>query len=255
MLVSMQRLDASCLFTLSDPRLVRMLRQPAGLKVLGAFMQGAQPLSPVAKQLGMTMPTALRWARRWLDVGALEVAEEVARAGRAVKWYRAVAPALFVPYESEGDAVPEEVVRRIVAARVDAQARALVAASLAQSDTVSAPRWGTLVHLDGDGHLVLQPGFEGGRSPLWLDAHGPSTLNFHAEELRLSIAHAKKLQRELADLLKRYKAAPAGPQSYTLSIVLAPAADLSSKCGFATLLDPLGGRPASAGLGALKETP
>jgi hypothetical protein len=27
---------------------------------------------------------------------------------------------------------------------------------------------------------------------------------------------------------------------------------LSSKCGFATLLDPQGGRPASAGLGALK---
>ena len=26
---------------------------------------------------------------------------------------------------------------------------------------------------------------------------------------------------------------------------------LSSKCGFATLLDPHGGRPASAGLGAL----
>jgi ribosome-associated toxin RatA of RatAB toxin-antitoxin module/CRP-like cAMP-binding protein len=30
--------------------------------------------------------------------------------------------------------------------------------------------------------------------------------------------------------------------------------DLSSKCGFATLLDPHGGRPASAGLGALKST-
>ncbi len=27
---------------------------------------------------------------------------------------------------------------------------------------------------------------------------------------------------------------------------------LSSKCGFATLLDPHGGRPASAGLGALR---
>jgi hypothetical protein len=31
-----------------------------------------------------------------------------------------------------------------------------------------------------------------------------------------------------------------------------PGNHLSSKCGFATLLDPHGGRPASAGLGALK---
>ena len=31
-------------------------------------------------------------------------------------------------------------------------------------------------------------------------------------------------------------------------------ASLSSKCGFATLLDPHGGRPASAGLGALRKT-
>ena len=70
--------------------------------------------------------------------------------------------------------------------------------------------------------IVVRPDFEGARTPALLSEHGPSYLNFHSDELHLSIAHAKKLQRELVDLIKRYKSAPAGTQTFTLSIVLAP---------------------------------
>lgn len=233
MLVAMQHPDASSWLTLSDRRVAGLVRQHTGLRVLGAFMQGARSLSPVAKELGMTMPTALRWARRWLEVGALVVADEVPRAGRAVKWYCAAAPKLFVPHEAESGALPEGVVRRLIATRVDAQLRVLVTAPCIKPDAMAGvpfatgrvpgpPRRGTVIYLDGNGQLIVRPDFGGGRMPPLLVGHGPSALNFHTEELRLSIAHAKKLQRELVDLLKRYKAAPAGSQSYTLSVVLAP---------------------------------
>jgi hypothetical protein len=48
-------------------------------------------------------------------------------------------------------------------------------------------------------------------------------------------------QADLKEVEARYKRLAGGFDAETLS----------SKCGFATLLDPLGGRPASAGLGAL----
>ncbi|MBI5254854.1 MAG: hypothetical protein HY855_00025 [Burkholderiales bacterium] len=219
----MQATSASRTLALDDARAVRWARQPVGLRVLGAFIGRASPLAPVAQRLGLAPSTALRWVRRWVDAGALAVVDERARAGRPVKWYRATAPRLFIPYEAEGSALPEEVVRRLLQLRVEPQARGLVAAA-GRTLARSGAAWGTLIYADRHGELVVRPDFEGGRTPQLLREGEPAYLNVYTDGLRLGATQAKRLQRELVALLQRYKDSPPGPRRYLLSLVLAPAA-------------------------------
>lgn len=207
---------------LADARAARWARQAVALRVLGAFMGRASPLAPVAQRLGLLPSTALRWVRRWVEVGALAVVHERARAGRPVKWYRATAARFLIPYEAEGAALPEDVVRRLLQLRVAPQARGLVAAA-GRTLARSGAAWGTLVYADRHGELVVRPDFDSGRTPQLLNEGEPAYLNVYSDDLRLSAAQAKRLQRELVALLQRYKdAADPGPRRYTLSLVLAP---------------------------------
>jgi hypothetical protein len=218
----MQQKSASRQVVLRDPRVARWVRQPLGLSVLRAFMAGATPLAPVAEQLTLPPSTVLRWARRWLEVGALVIDSECARAGRPVKWYRAVSTRFFIPYEAEGLALPEDVVRRLVQMRVEPQVRGLIEAARVTYTKGSMKDWGTVLYADRHGELVVRPDFAPGRTPDLLSDAGPAYLNFYSDDLRMSAAQAKRLQRELVALLKRYKDQAQAGQAFTLSLVLTP---------------------------------
>jgi hypothetical protein len=218
----MQRTSASSSVVLSDPRVAKWVSQPLGLRVLGQFIAGATPLAPVAAHLGLPPSTVLRWARRWLEVGALVVAQECERAGRSVKWYRAASSRFFIPYEAEGLALPEDVVRRLVQMRVEPQVRGLIEAARVTYTQGETKAWGTVLYADRHGELVVRPDFEPGRTPDLLSEGGPAYLNFYSDDMRLSADQAKRLQRELVALLKRYKDQTDGGQAFTLSLVLTP---------------------------------
>ena len=203
------------------PGAARLLRDPRVLRLVGAFLERAALLSEVARELDIPLSTAWRMVSRLVACNVLRIRSIEPRAGRALRRYQAVAPALFVPYEAEGDRLPDDVVRTLVEMRVEEQVRGLIAAAgvtLRKSGTTS---WGTVIYADRHGHVVVRPDFETGRTPALLASHGPAYLNFYSDDLRLTRVQAKRLQTELVALLKRYKAC-SGPSTYTLSAVLAP---------------------------------
>jgi len=205
------------------PAATRLLRNPRALRFVGGFMARSRPelLSAVAREVEMPLSSAWRMASRLVACGVLRVHDTTPRAGRALKRYEAVAQVLFVPYEAEGDRLPDDVVRRLVGMRVEEQVRGLIAAAGITRDGTGATSWGTLIYTDRRGQLVVRPDFEAGRTPGLLRPNTPAYLNFYSDDLRLTRAAAKRLQIELVALLKKYKACE-GPHLYTLSAVLAP---------------------------------
>jgi hypothetical protein len=203
------------------PGAARLLRDPRVLQLVGAFLERAALLSDVARELDIPLSTAWRMVTRLVACDVLRVRSIERRAGRALRRYQAVAPVLFLPYEAEGDRLPDDVVRGLVEMRVDEQVRGLMAAAgltLRKSGVLS---WGTVIYADRHGHLVVRPDFETGRTPALLASDGPAYLNFYSDDLRLTSTQAKRLQIELVALLKRYKACT-GTSTYTVSAVLAP---------------------------------
>ena len=205
------------------PPAARLLRNPRVLRVLGAFLSGPKLLSDVSRELGVPLNTIWRTANQLLACGILRIESTTPRSGRAVKRYEAIAPILFVPYEAEGDRLPGDVVRGLVELRVAEQVNGLLAAANMTQESTGVMSWGTLIYADRHGRLVVRPDFEEGRTPALLRSQGPAYLNVYSDDLRLSQAAAKRLQRELVTLFKKYKDCE-GPSIYTLSAVLAPRA-------------------------------
>jgi hypothetical protein len=208
---------------LDSPAAARLLRNPRVLRVLGAFLSGPKLLSGVSRDLGIPLNTVWRTANQLLACGVLRIHSTTPRAGRAVKRYEAIAPILFVPYEAEGDRLPGDVVRGLVEMRVAEQVNGLLAAANITQESTGVMSWGTLIYGDRHGQLVVRPDFEQGRTPALLRSQAPAYLNVYSDDLRLSQAAAKRLQRELVTLFKKYKDCE-GPAVYTLSAVLAPLA-------------------------------
>jgi hypothetical protein len=203
------------------PGAARLLRDARVLRLVGEFLLRPALLGDVARKLGIPLSTAWRMTNRLVACNVLRIRSIEPRTGRALRRYEAVAPALFVPYEAEGDRLPDDVVRGLVEMRVEEQVRGLMAAAGLTLRATGVTSWGTVIYTDRRGHLVVRPDFETGRTPGLLAADGPAYLNFYSDDLQLTRTQAKRLQIELVALLKRYKAC-SGPSTYTLSAVLAP---------------------------------
>lgn len=207
--------------TLSSPAAASLLRNPRVLRLLEAFMNEACTLRKVAARLSIPLPTAHRIVNRMVAVGALEVVGTVERPGRAMKLYRSSSRAFFVPRSAERRELPGEVIRRLVEMRTDEQVQGMIEAARQALGDQEAMRWGTVIYTDRHGQLVVRPDFAEGRTPKLLEEHTPAYLNFYLSDLRLSKRTAKQLQRELVELIKRYKAVSKGA-AYTLSVIMAP---------------------------------
>jgi hypothetical protein len=206
---------------LSTPAAASLLKNPRVLRLLEAFMKEASTLLPVATRLTIPLPTAHRLVNRMIAVGALEIVGEVERPGRAMKLYGSSSRRFFVPRSAERRELPDEVIRRLVEMRSDEQVRGMIEAAGEALGEQAATRWGTVIYTDRNGQLVVRPDFAEGRTPKLLEENTPAYLNFYLNDLRLSQRTAKQLQRELVELIKRYKASRNG-SAYTLSVVMAP---------------------------------
>lgn len=209
--------------TLDSPEAAALVKNPRVLALLEAFMAQPATLSAVAARLQIPLASAHRIVERLLAIGALEIAQLVERGGRAMKLYRTTSPAFFIPYSADAQSLPNDVVRRMFESRIDEQVSGLMKAARDALGVRAAAEWGTVVYADRHGHLVVRPDYKPGRTPKLLDDNSPAYLNFYLDDLRLDLCQAKQLQRELVCLLKRYKSAPEGGGTYTLSVVMAPA--------------------------------
>ncbi len=88
----------------SNPKAATFLSDPEHNSYFGPFLNREVTLSQVALELQVPLNKLHYWVTKMLVLGLLQVTKTQKRAGRAVQYYSAVAPAFFVPFA----AIPAE---------------------------------------------------------------------------------------------------------------------------------------------------
>ena len=181
-----------------DPAAAKLLTHEDYRAVLGAFLGHERSVSEAAQELRLGLDATLYRVRRLHHAGLLEVRSVQPRAGRAIKRYRAVHDAWFVPFEALPYADLEETFLQLHVAHAHAIARA-AAKALRRSE------WsGYRIERNEDGRLWMRgvradgSGFGGAAT----DAGATDAML----ELRLAPDDAWRLNRELTELVTRYTA-------------------------------------------------
>lgn len=206
---------------ITDPAAAAALMDPSTLRHLAPFIGAEKSVARAADESGESPNTTLKRVRRFMVLGLLEVAQEVPRAGRAIKLYRSVAQVYFVPFEATGaesleaglaerDGYYERLLRRnVVRARLD---------------TIGT--WGTRIYRDGRGRLQVQTAVTPDANVTSLDKAAPAVLSAWRDGVMLEFEDAKALQSELFSTLQRYLRKN-GPQRYVVHVAMAPLLDVA----------------------------
>ncbi|MBB5376433.1 DNA-binding Lrp family transcriptional regulator [Deinococcus metalli] len=218
---------------LETPEAARVLADGYLRQFFEPFIWRERRVSDVAREVGVSTNAMLYRVRQFMRLGVLEVTRTEARAGRAVRYYRATSRGYFVPFA----ATDAPSVAALYETSLDHARRSVLAAlTQAWSALADDPRWfGLYTYGDEDGlhsHVLLpfppdltQPKSGRGLLAPLLDEGHPAIWD-NATTLRLAPADAKALQRELHNLHQRYRARaqPAG-QPHLLRVTLAPLDD------------------------------
>lgn len=198
----------------------RLLLEPATLAMLSPFVGRERAAAEVARELAMPLNTLLYGLKQLLKVGLIEVAREERRAGRAIKFYRAVAEAFLLPYAATPAETPEMLLEQEHAPRQKRLIRGLVQAAYRELDTQGERVWGVRVELEG-GRLAVRNAIGPDSTWNFLDPDAPALVDLWAEDVTLDFEEAKALQKELCDLIGRYRA-KSGQQGYIVRLGMAP---------------------------------
>ena len=195
------------------------------VELLEPFMKRELSLNEAAKELRVKLPVLLYHVNKFLKLGLLEVARTEARAGRPIKHYRSTASTFFVPYQLTSSETLAQLLAELIAP-TEKQFHREAARTLQTLD----PDWGLNISVHSDEGVTY--------------ALAPQTANYIPEAvgrmlaldnpallvndgtLELDFETAKALQRELADLLGRYKQKQKpGSQHYAYRFGLTPVED------------------------------
>lgn len=190
-----------------DPALARCLAAGRGTTFLSPYFDGPTSVSEAAEHAAEFLAKTHYWTRRWLDLGALELVDEVPRAGRAIKCYRTVADEFVV----DGDLLPDGMLAR----QLDHSSRRL-AQALAHA-TAYAP--GSMrIYKQPDQHHATTIWSAGGARRT-----RPDTLH-SSLTVALSPAEAAKARRELEELQRRWirRSGRNGEDTHLLVLGIAP---------------------------------
>lgn len=215
---------------LDDPAAARVLADAYTRQFFEPFIWRERRVSDVAREVGVSTNAMLYRVRQFLRLGLLEVTRTEARAGRAVRHYRATSQRYFVPFS----ATDAPSVHALYEASLDSARRPVLAElTRAWSGLAEDPRWFGL-YTFGDQHglhshalLPFPPEASeavrsGGLLDFLLDDSYPAVWD-NTTTLTLRPADAKALQRELHDLHLRYRhrTSPDG-QGHLLRLTLVP---------------------------------
>ncbi|MEW1956677.1 hypothetical protein [Kineococcus sp. NPDC059986] len=183
----------------------RFLSTPGSLRYFAPFLARETTAGQVARDLGVDIGSVTYRIRRMLDLDLLAHTRTTPRAGRPVRHYRSVADAVFVPLVLTTAESLAEVFR---SSRADAADDLAAAAQHAWLQLGAEAGWGTHLYRTRGGAvnrdfvprgLLDSDGFW----PQVLADRSPAVWDQYAE-LHLDRTRAKALQRELADLVRRY---------------------------------------------------
>ena len=203
-------------FVVTNPEMAEVLSDPAHLRYVAPFIEHERTVGEVAQETGSALSTTYRRVQRYCKLGILELAHERKRKGKALKVYRAVADAFFVPNRlTDGEERSSE---RWGAHWERDFRRGLRHAYAAQLDG-----WGQRVYRkDGVFTTSLASGPDEDVDVL-ADAM-PALYNRFHDSLYLDFAQAKAFQRELDALFKTYMNCK-GQQRYMVRISFVPVAE------------------------------
>ena len=204
--------SASGAHRVDDPAAAKLLTKEDYRTVLGAFLGRERSVGEAAAELRLGLDETLYRVRRLHQAGLLEVRATRPRAGRAVKLYRAVHDAWFVPFEALPYADLEETFLELHLAHARVIARA-AAHALRRSE------WsGYRIERLEDGRLWMR-GVRADGSGYGSSADDEGATDAMVE-LRLAPDDARRLNAELTDLVQRYTALDRSDEGPTNRIVL-----------------------------------
>lgn len=107
-LVQMIDLDSGSFFTVTDTEQARLLTEPTSKEFFKPFLACERSAGEAAAVMQCSLNTMLYRVKILLRAGLLEVVREQPRKGRAVKIYRSVHDAYFIPFRMTPYATLEE---------------------------------------------------------------------------------------------------------------------------------------------------
>ena len=191
------------------------------MRFLRPFMLGELSTAGAAAVVGVSVKDMAYRVKRMRALGLLEPTREQKRSGRPVRYYRAP-HAFFIPFSTLPQADLEESVASLLR---NPQERLIAGMVHALTDReVRLHRWGWRLELDAEQRVSISPsGDASGDEPLFRRLlHDDAPAVYMANlPLRLDHEDAKRLQRELLDLLRSYDGRN-GSTSYMFTVGLAP---------------------------------
>lgn len=184
----------------------KLLTDEGASRFFYPFLARELTISEAAAEVGCKASVMLYRAGVLLKAGLLNVVREIPRAGRAIKVYRSVHDAYFVPYAFLPHATLEDAFLEIFRSNADRMAKAVAKRAQQHWD-----RWdGWQLFRDETGSVWFQGAPDATRFST--DPGDPDNpgIDF-ALEVYLHPDEAKTLQSELASYLREYRGRSAGP--------------------------------------------
>lgn len=206
-------------FTVERPDAVKLCLSEQYAPTLEALMLHEWTVSALARHLSQPLHVIFHRVERLQEAELVRVTRLQARAGRAIRHYRAVSEAFLIPYRHTTLSTLEELVSLHSASFQERLNRAVVqaAAVLVHNEA----EIGLRIFRDGDSvNFDVTPRAEHFDFAELLLPDRPALL-LNWGHLHLTRQQAKALQQELTDLYRRYLP-HTGPERYLFRVSLAP---------------------------------
>ena len=191
------------------------LADPTSQRFLHPFLARDCTVSEAAEALGVSANSLLYRVNRLVEVGLLSVVREEPRAGRALKVYRSVADAFYVPFVlTKADTL------ETLLLQMDDYAQALFFKSAAKALTQTTAEVGFLVWRAESGEVRTRFAADGGVYDPVQPGH-PLVLPFWSDEVYLDPEDARELLGKMVELIEQYHYRD-GKQRYIMHLGLTP---------------------------------
>ena len=210
---------------IENPKTAALMFQAKSLELLSVLIESERSLQQISNALEWPLNTCKYQLERLRQAQLVTCTREEARAGRAIRYYRAVASQFFVPYALTPAMTPATLLEQEYAPKAKRFAHNLTSVALkareAQLEFNSGEfDWGVRFSLE-NGKIRQHAALEEAAQWNFLADDDPAVIDVWDEGLMLSRQDAKALQLELCHLFAKYRA-KMGETVYTLRLGLTP---------------------------------
>jgi predicted transcriptional regulator len=201
--------------TVDDPKAAKFLAAPDRAYFLYPFIGQERSVADVAKQYALATNTVLYRVQSLVKLGLIKETRIERRRGRPVRYYRAIADALFVPLKRTQLAD--------LAAMIDQWSQSLqplYAESIARTLLDQGGDWGVRISREGNGQLLIAPAQRPEYFYDYFNEDAPAIIEGWFD-FWLDGADAKALQQDLMALYFKYYGRK-GATRYLLRVGLTP---------------------------------